>query len=323
MVSRAYYSGSGAVGGWEMAGSNVAVIKPWQGIAIKVNSDGTMKFPSFGQRSSGLPKLRVTLSIERSEPTQAENLSNWIIPINAYRSDIDMRCDGGAVGMAQGASEGDDPYDVYIPPFVGDKNIAVYFNNPEGAMLRDIRPLNDEGGVWEMRVMTGDAGARVNLQLSNKLNLPNPVFEAYLIDLDQKMAHNLKEIQSLEINSGNGVRNFQVVVGKKSFVAQNNAGVELTPSSIKLFANYPNPFNPETVIRYTVPDASASYTVTLKIFNVLGQEIATLVNEQKSAGYYEVKWNALQQSSGIYFYQLSITDGSKTFQDMKKMVLMK
>jgi hypothetical protein len=322
LIGRAYYSGSGTVGGWELTGVNVALIQPWQGIAIKVNNDGTMKFPSVGQRS-GLPKLKVTPSVKRSEPTQAENLSNWMIPINAYRSDIDMRCEGGAVGMVQGASEGDDQYDLYIPPFVGDKNIAVYFNNSEGAMLRDIRPLNDEGGVWEMCVATGDAGARVKLQLGEKMNLPNPAFEAYLVDTDQKLAHNLNEVQSLEINSGNGVRNFRVVIGKKSFVEGNNAGVALTPSSMKLYANYPNPFNPETVIRYTVPDASASYTVTLKIFNVLGQEITTLVNEQKSSGYYEVKWNALQQSSGVYFYQLSITDGSKAFQEIKKMVLMK
>ncbi len=322
MIGRAYYSGSGSVGGWELTGANVAFIQPWQGIAIKVNVDGTMKFPSVGQRF-GLPKLKNTPSRAPIEPAQAENPSNWMIPINAYRSDIDMRCEGGSVGMAQGASEGDDQYDVYIPPFVGDKNIAVYFNGPEGAMLRDIRPLNDEGGVWEMHVVTGDAGARVKLQLGDKLNLPNSAFEAYLIDVDQKIAHNLKEIQSLEINSGNGIRNFRVVVGKKSFVEGNNTGIALTPSSMKLYANYPNPFNPETVIRYTVPDASASYTVMLKIFNVLGQEIATLVNEQKSSGYYEVKWNALQQSSGIYFYELSITDGSKTFQDIKKMVLMK
>jgi photosystem II stability/assembly factor-like uncharacterized protein len=321
-IGRAYYSGSGAVGGWEITGSNVAFIQPWQGIAIKVNSDGTLKFPSVGQRS-GLPKLKSTPAGERSEPTQAENLSNWMIPINAYRSDIDMRCEGGSVGMVQGASEGDDQYDLYIPPFVGDKNIAVYFNNSEGAMLRDIRPLNEDGDVWEMRVVTGDAGAKVKLQWGDKLNLPNPAFEAYLIDTDQKIAHNLKEVQSLEINSGTGVRNFRVIVGKKSFVEGNNAGVALAPSSMKLYANYPNPFNPETVIRYTVPDASASYMVTLKIFNVLGQEIATLVSEQKSAGYYEVKWNALQQSSGIYFYQLSVTDGTKTFQDIKKMVLMK
>jgi hypothetical protein len=315
----AYYSGTGPIGGWDTSSVSVNQIQPWSGIAVYVNSAGTLKFPSTGQ-SSGLPKTSRVSSIP---PIEKETAGNWTLAVNAYRSDIDMRCEGSSLGMAQGADEGDDPYDSYIPPIVGDKNVAVYFKNADGAMMRDIRPPNEDGDVWEMRVVTGDAGARVKLQLGDKLNLSNPVFEAYLIDIDQKMAHNLKEIQSLEINSGNGVRNFRVVVGKKSFVERNNAGVALTPSSMKLYANYPNPFNPETVIRYTVPDASALYTVTLKIFNVLGQEIATLVNEQKSAGYYEVKWNALQQSSGIYFYQLSITDGSKTFQDIKKMVLMK
>jgi hypothetical protein len=315
----AYYSGTGPIGGWDTTSASVSQIQPWSGIAAYVNSAGTLKFPSAGQRS-GLPK---TSRVSSVPPIEKEAVGNWTLAVNAYRSDIDMRCEGSSLGMAQGANEGDDPYDSYIPPIVGDKNVAVYFKNADGAMMRDIRPLNEDGDVWEMRVVTGDAGANVKLTLGDHLSLPNPAFEAYLIDTDQKMAHNLKEVQSLEINSGNGIRNFRVVVGKKTFVEGNNAGVVLTPSSMKLYANYPNPFNPETVIRYTVPDASASYTVTLKIFNVLGQEIATLVNGQKSAGYYEVKWNALQQSSGIYFYRLSITDGSKTFQDIKKMVLMK
>ena len=315
----AYYSGTGPIGGWDTSSVSVNQIQPWSGIAVYVNSAGTLKFPSTGQ-SSGLPKTSRVSSIP---PIEKETVGNWSFAVNAYRSDIDMRCEGSSLGMAQGANEGDDPYDSYIPPIVGDKNVAVYFRNADGAMMRDIRPLKEDGDVWEMRVVTGDAGVNVKLTLSDHLSLPNPVFEAYLIDIDQKMAHNLKEVQSLEINSGNGTRNFRVVVGKKTFVEGNNAGVALTPSSMKLYANYPNPFNPETVIRYTVPDASASYMVTLKIFNVLGQEIATLVNEQKSAGYYEVKWNALQQSSGIYFYKLSITDGSKTFRDIKKMVLMK
>jgi fibronectin type 3 domain-containing protein len=315
----AYYSGTGSIGGWDTSSASVYQIKPWEGVALYVNNAGILKFPSTGQRS-GLPKTSRVSSVPSIEK---ETAGNWTLAVNAYRSDIDMRCEGSSLGMAQGANEGDDPYDSYIPPIVGDKNVAVYFKNADGAMMRDIRPPNEDGDVWEMRVVTGDAGAKVKLQWGNNLNLPNPAFEAYLIDTDQKMAHNLKEVQSLEINSGNGIRNFRVVVGKKSFVGGNNAGVALTPSSMKLYANYPNPFNPETVIRYTVPDASASYTVTLKIFNVLGQEIATLVREQKSAGYYEVKWNALQQSSGIYFYRLSITDGSKTFKDIKKMVLMK
>ena len=314
---RAYYSGSGSIGGWDTSSASIQFIQPWQGVALYVNNAGTLRFPSLGM--VGLPKMSVA-SLPVLEQKAA---GNWILALNAYRSDIHMRCEGSSLGMAQGANEGDDPYDSYIPPIVGEKNVAVYFKNADGAMMRDIRPLNEDGDIWEMRVVTGDAGATVTLQIGDKLNLPNPAFEAYLIDIDQKMAHNLKEIQSLEINSGNGIRNFRIVVGKKSYVTQNNAGVALTPSSMKLYANYPNPFNPETVIRYTIPDASPSYTVTLKIFNMLGQEITTLVNEQKSSGYYEVKWNALQQSSGIYFYQLSITDGSKAFREMRKMVFMK
>jgi len=311
----AFYSGAGPVGGWDTARVSINTIKPWSGVALFVNSAGTLRFPSAGQRS-GLPKT----SIRQIAKTTA---ADWTLAINAYRSEIGMRCEGSSIGMAQGASEGDDPYDSYIPPIVGDKNVAVYFKNIDGAMMRDIRPLNDEGSVWEMKVVTGDAGARVKLQWSDNFNLPNPAFEAYLIDIDQKTAYKLKETKSLEINSGRGVRNFRVVVGKKLFVEGNNAGVALTPSSIKLYANYPNPFNPETVIRYSIPDASESYTVTLKIFNVLGQEIATLVNEQKTAGYYETKFNGMDQSSGIYFYQLSVTGSNKTFKEIKKMILMK
>jgi len=311
----AYYSGTGPVSGWDTASASVQHIKPWSGVALFVNSSGTLKFPSTGQ-SSGLPKT----SIPQMEKV---NAVVWALAVNAYRTDINMRCEGSSLGMAQGAYEGDDPYDSYLPPIIGDKNVALYFKNADGAMMRDIRPMNGEGSVWEMRVVTGDANARVKLQWSDKLNLPNSMFEAYLIDTDLKTAHNLKETQTLEVNSGSGVRNFRVVIGKKSYVEGNNAGVALTPSSMKLYANYPNPFNPETVIRYNIPGASASYMVTLKVFNVLGQEVATLVNEQKLSGYYEVKFNGINQSSGVYFYQLSITDGSKTFQEIKKMVLMK
>ena len=322
-TGRAYYDGNGPAGGWYTSGSMADTLRSWSGLAIRMSGSGSVRFITLSpQVMPGSGGIKETPVLAKQLDLTADR-ANWMVPVKAYRSDIDMHCEGTGFGMAKEANEGYDRYDSYLPPIVGDKNVAVYFKNSDDAMMQDIRPLNENGDVWEMRVVTGDAGANVKLTLGDHLSLPNPAFEAYLIDLDQKMAYNLKEVQSLEINSGNGIRNFRVVVGKKSFVEGNNAGVALMPSGMKLYANYPNPFNPETVIRYTVPDASASYTVTLKIFNVLGQEIATLVNGQKSAGYYEVKWNALQQSSGIYFYRLSITDGGKTFKDIKKMVLMK
>jgi hypothetical protein len=72
-----------------------------------------------------------------------------------------------------------------------------------------------------------------------------------------------------------------------------------------------------------VPNKSELYNVTLKIYNMLGQEIVTLVNSRQISGYYEVTWNAHTQSSGVYFYRLSVSDGIQTLQDVKKMMLVK
>jgi hypothetical protein len=100
-----------------------------------------------------------------------------------------------------------------------------------------------------------------------------------------------------------------------------------TPAQYALHANYPNPFNPTTQIRFDLPEAS---TVRLSVFNILGQEVATLVDGAMGAGYQTVEWNTanLQGAalpSGMYMYRLqatSITSG-KEFHDVMKMVLMK
>jgi hypothetical protein len=90
----------------------------------------------------------------------------------------------------------------------------------------------------------------------------------------------------------------------------------LIPSEYKLYQNYPNPFNPTTTIQFDIPKTSF---VTLKVYNVLGQEVATLVNEKREAGRYEVKFNASTLSNGVYFYRLAAGDYSST----KKFVLIK
>ena len=87
---------------------------------------------------------------------------------------------------------------------------------------------------------------------------------------------------------------------------------------------YPNPFNPSTTIKYSIPDvetrhAPSQQQITLKIYDMLGREIKTLVDEQKSPGNYEVKFNGAQLSSGIYFCRLV----SQNFIETKKIVLIK
>jgi len=97
------------------------------------------------------------------------------------------------------------------------------------------------------------------------------------------------------------------------------------PDEIRLSQNYPNPFNPSTMIRFTISQSplpggdGRGGSVTLKVYDVLGNEVAILVNEEKPAGTYEVEWNAGGLPSGVYFYQLK-TDG---IIEIKKMVLLK
>jgi len=91
---------------------------------------------------------------------------------------------------------------------------------------------------------------------------------------------------------------------------------ELVPSSYTLQQNFPNPFNPSTNIRYELPKSGF---VKLVVFDALGREVETLVNEKQTAGTYEATFNASQYSSGIYFYRLT-TDN---FIETKKMILLK
>ena len=88
------------------------------------------------------------------------------------------------------------------------------------------------------------------------------------------------------------------------------------PVVYTLYQNYPNPFNPTTKIRYSVPQSS---NVMIKVFDVLGNEIETLMNEEKPAGVYEISWYAASLPSGIYFYTIN----AGNFIETKKMILLK
>jgi hypothetical protein len=94
-------------------------------------------------------------------------------------------------------------------------------------------------------------------------------------------------------------------------------GIEnLNPKGFVLFQNYPNPFNPSTTISFTIPLRSS---VSLKIFDMIGREVAIIVSEEMSAGTYSKQWNASMYSSGIYFYRLQ----AGSFTETKKLVLLR
>ena len=111
------------------------------------------------------------------------------------------------------------------------------------------------------------------------------------------------------------IYNDNITLAKKNFNKVNFSGSEI-PTTYDLAQNFPNPFNPSTTIRYQIPQDGI---VTLKIYDILGSEVATLVNEEKVAGKYEVNFNASSLASGVYIYKIQ----SSSFVNSKKMILLK
>jgi len=126
----------------------------------------------------------------------------------------------------------------------------------------------------------------------------------------------------------NGINNYDVFCqkammnGSTILLVENTQGI--APNSFELYQNYPNPFNPSTTIKFTVPELSFTHNVSgkpiqLKVYDILGKEVATLVNMKLNPGTYTYSFNARNLSSGIYFYKLEAGD----FSSVKKMTLIK
>jgi hypothetical protein len=105
--------------------------------------------------------------------------------------------------------------------------------------------------------------------------------------------------------------------GFNNIITNSEAEHPNTPEFFKLYQNYPNPFNPRTSIEFSVPETQL---ITLKIYNIVGQAVLTLVEEKLTPGDYKYIWNAGSFASGVYFYRFE-TDGG--FVQTKKLILLK
>jgi len=138
-------------------------------------------------------------------------------------------------------------------------------------------------------------------------------------DISQKsIAAGLSAV--LQISGASELLTAEVADYNGNQLSAHKSGAQL-PQAFSLNQNYPNPFNPETVIEYALPTASE---VTITVYNLAGQTVATLVNGFTPAGYHQVRWNGTDQfgheaASGVYFYKISTPSYSET----KKMLLVK
>ncbi len=171
-------------------------------------------------------------------------------------------------------------------------------------------------GKWGLfsneKITNGDLVGNGQLQSVGNGWFKNVGNKTYFINKDVSMSDPI-------LIADNPVALTGTVNGGRKIIISSTTGISEKSQNLKEFSliqNFPNPFNPSTMISYQIP---TSGLVTLKVYDILGKEVATLVNEEKNAGMYEVKFDASKLSSGMYICRLNAGNNIQT----KKMILMK
>lgn len=179
-----------------------------------------------------------------------------------------------------------------------------------------------------MQIWIGDVDSTPQSQVFQLGSIVWPVGSTY--GLFRRYAYDLSVAAGLDIfvgfryNQDVAIDGFFVHVDDVSVgpLTSVRVGPEI-PEFLQLLQNYPNPFNARTTIEYHLP---RSGFVALKIFNIIGQEVAALVNEEQTAGVYRFTWDAVRQPSGVYYYRISVASKdrqTRIFTATKKLVLLK
>jgi len=186
-----------------------------------------------------------------------------------------------------------------------------------GTKLR-AKAIIDSQPVWQLRQVSGQTG----FNAQNSFNVEFGFADASVVDSiviiwpegTVDIYDNIEVNKFYKATEGQGIEEIIVTSVEKKLEVLNE---------YILFNNYSNPFNPITKIKYQIPNLPAGRQglsfVAIKVYDVLGNEIATLVNEEKPVGEYEVEFDGSKLTSGIYFYRLQ----AGSFIETKKMVLMK
>jgi len=294
----------------------VLEMQPFEGYALFSDGVDTLLInPDLSASSSSFSNNSITF--------RAADIS-WSLHILAQcreARDVD-----NIAAVASIASKNWDKLDLPEPPVIGEY-VSVYFPHPEWNKLSkrfctDFRPESSDGHIWEFEVKT-NIRDKVHLTFEGVEGVPKE-FEVWLVDEAVNVTRNLREVNRYSV-AGVGEQHpkrLKLVVGKEHFIAENVATTQNIPSDFVLSQNFPNPFNPVTTIRYGLPKDAR---VTVKVYNILGEEVVTLVDdERKTAGFHVAIWDGRNQegrsvASGVYVYRLS----AGSFSNTKKMALVR
>jgi len=277
-------------------------LKPWNGYFVFSNTSQTLIFPP---RDSGGEGKR---SFQNADPIYALNLK---MTTNKQYRDSYNRIGWSIDGNERILRE---------PPAVNE-NVRLSIMQDGLPLMQHLKNDKPFRGSWTLEIEAPDENIHAAIDLEHQSTLPADV-NVYILDPVSREALLAAETDFLQLSLKAGeVRELKLLIGDSEWAQKQGDGIPLRPTEFDLAQNYPNPFNPETTIRYRLTQQES---VTLDVFNLLGQKVRTLVNETVDAGAHSVRWdgrdaNGYPTASGVYLYRLQAGEFTAT----RKMMLIR
>ena len=281
---------------------------PWNGYAIYSANAAKLTLMPFSDNDSSVNKITL--------------IDEWLLNIKVKSQNyINYSTE---IGRRKFAKESYDVFDTPAFPDLDSKlSLSSDLNGSKSFdYMRDIRDIDELNGVWNLKL---DAHKdEKNIFLSGILKGGfSEEFSIAIIDIpERKVIFDFLDNGIQVIKNSTVAYDLKIVAGQSDYVERMTEEILANiPSVFSLSQNYPNPFNPITKMNYNLPMRSK---VNISIYNVLGQEIKTLVNEVQEYGYHSISWNGKDNfgrdmASGVYFTRMV----SKGFTQTKKMLLVK
>ncbi|MCH8010394.1 MAG: VCBS repeat-containing protein [Candidatus Marinimicrobia bacterium] len=255
-----------------------------------------------------------------------DEIEGWKIKLSVHGKTYSD--EANYIGRIVGAEEMLDHFDNPEPPYI-DGFVSLVMSHPDwGPNLpkytSDIRSLEVTNGVWDIDLHVKDESGPITMVPKLQGELPGDI-QVILLDLMTRKTHDLiVDVPGIIITEYGETfpYHIKVISGSPDYVSRTvHEILTLLPEQVTLSQNYPNPFNPTTRIQFALPKPAR---VSLKIYNLLGQEVVTLTEGWKDLGYHEVTWNGKDQfgrevASGMYFSVLNAGNRVAT----RKMVLLR
>ncbi len=244
----------------------------------------------------------------------------FLVQIKAFLNSSQAKDQLNYVGMMEDANNDINKYDVIKPPAINNQ-VKVLIESGKNYFARNVVPVSNNGAYWDFTIETKEGNKIVSLNVDRKSSLPDN-FNIWILDKTRKVPVDVTNGSAEILTPQSGKSNLRIIVGTEDFAKLHSEDISLKAYEYALYQNYPNPFNPTTNITYQLKEKSS---VTLEIFNILGERIKSIVNNiVQDPGQHIVTWNGKNSSgekvaSGIYIYRIR----AKDFISSKKMILLK